>query len=78
MGGSLLANWVFAYDVPLTVQIVFRSGSKLVVYCGGIFCLCRSFRSCRLDAVRIHLLQENIQRDADSKPYDCQPLSSLD
>ena len=25
--GSLLNNWVFAYKVPLTVQIVFRSGS---------------------------------------------------
>ena len=23
--GSLLNNWVFAFDVPLTVQIVFRS-----------------------------------------------------
>ncbi|EKM79336.1 hypothetical protein AGABI1DRAFT_58864 [Agaricus bisporus var. burnettii JB137-S8] len=27
---SLLSNWVFAYDVPLTVQIVFRSGSLAV------------------------------------------------
>lgn len=25
--GSLLNNWVYAYKVPLTVQIVFRSGS---------------------------------------------------
>lgn len=28
--GSLLNNWVFAYKVPLTVQIVFRSGSKFL------------------------------------------------
>ena len=28
--GSLLNNWVFAYKVPLTVQIVFRSGSTFL------------------------------------------------
>ncbi|KAF9454828.1 UAA transporter [Macrolepiota fuliginosa MF-IS2] len=28
--GSLLNNWAFAYKVPLTVQIVFRSGSLAV------------------------------------------------
>lgn len=28
--GSLLNNWAFAYKVPLTVQIIFRSGSKLI------------------------------------------------
>lgn len=32
MAGSLLSNWVFAYDVPLTVQIVFRSGSKFCMW----------------------------------------------
>lgn len=30
--GSLLNNWVFAYKVPLTVQIVFRSGSMFLAF----------------------------------------------
>lgn len=31
--GSLLNNWAFAYKVPLTVQIVFRSGSEFLSGC---------------------------------------------
>jgi len=30
--GSLLNNWAFAYDVPLTVLIVFRSAGEPIVY----------------------------------------------
>lgn len=29
--GSLLNNWAFAFNVPLTIQIVFRSAGKFIL-----------------------------------------------
>jgi len=36
LSGSLLNNWAFAYDVPLTILIVFRSAGKAQVSWGLI------------------------------------------
>lgn len=41
--GSLLNNWVFAYKVPLTVQIVFRSGSLAVSMLFGCLFLKKAY-----------------------------------
>ncbi|KXN88138.1 UDP-N-acetylglucosamine transporter YEA4 [Leucoagaricus sp. SymC.cos] len=41
--GSLLNNWVFAYKVPLTVQIVFRSGSLAVSMLFGYLFLNKTY-----------------------------------
>lgn len=35
-GGSLLNNWALAYDVPLSLHIVFRSSSN-VTYCSWLY-----------------------------------------
>ncbi|KAF5361014.1 hypothetical protein D9756_004835 [Leucocoprinus leucothites] len=41
--GSLLNNWVYAYKVPLTVQIVFRSGSLAVSMLFGYLFLKKAY-----------------------------------
>ncbi|KAJ3568372.1 hypothetical protein NP233_g5758 [Leucocoprinus birnbaumii] len=41
--GSLLNNWVYAYKVPLTIQIVFRSGSLAVSMLFGYLFLRKAY-----------------------------------
>jgi UDP-xylose/UDP-N-acetylglucosamine transporter B4 len=43
--GALLNNWAYAYRVPLTVQIVFRSAGNFPSMC---FTSCMEITTCRL------------------------------
>ncbi|OJT09814.1 UDP-xylose and UDP-N-acetylglucosamine transporter [Trametes pubescens] len=49
--GSLLNNWVFAYSVPLTVQIVFRSAGLAVSMLLGHFVLKKRYSLAQMAAV---------------------------
>ncbi|KAI0641886.1 UAA transporter [Trametes meyenii] len=49
--GSLLNNWVFAFSVPLTVQIVFRSGGLAVSMLLGYFVLKKRYSLAQIAAV---------------------------
>jgi hypothetical protein len=56
---SLLNNWAFAYDVPLAVQIVFRSGGKSVLT-DALRMMLSECRPCCLHAIRIFLIISTI------------------
>ncbi|KAI0675468.1 UAA transporter [Trametes maxima] len=49
--GSLLNNWVFAFSVPLTIQIVFRSGGLAVSMLLGYFVLKKRYSLAQIAAV---------------------------
>lgn len=49
--GSLLNNWVYAYHVPLTVQIVFRSAGVVIAMLLGRYLLHRRYTSRQVLAV---------------------------
>jgi len=49
--GSLLNNWVYAFHVPLTVQIVFRSAGVVIAMILGRYLLHRKYTSTQVLAV---------------------------
>jgi len=49
--GSLLNNWVFAFHVPLTIQIVFRSAGLAVSMLFGYFFLKKQYTSVQITSV---------------------------
>jgi len=51
--GSLLNNWAFAYKVPLTVQIVFRSGSLVVSMLFGYLFLKKQYTQRQMLSIAI-------------------------
>ena len=60
--GSLLNNWAFQYNVPLTILIVFRSGGE---WCSSYHLESYNFyRSSHIHAVWVSLLSKEIQLNA--------------
>jgi UDP-xylose/UDP-N-acetylglucosamine transporter B4 len=51
--GSLLNNWAFAFDVPLTVQIVFRSAGLAISMLFGAFFLKKRYSTTQVISVII-------------------------
>ncbi|KAJ8517001.1 hypothetical protein ONZ45_g5768 [Pleurotus djamor] len=53
ISGSLMNNWVFAFDVPLTVQIVFRSAGLPVSMLLGYFVLKKRYTILQVTSVAL-------------------------
>ena len=64
--GSLMNNWVFAFSVPLTIQIVFRSAGKTSCRFGVCPILKDTTRLSSVDGVRISCHEQEVFISADS------------
>ncbi|KZT27800.1 UAA transporter [Neolentinus lepideus HHB14362 ss-1] len=72
--GSLLNNWVYAFDVPIPVQIVFRSAVPIVSMVFGYLFLRKSYSLTQVGAVLIVVLGVVLATLSRSSPTSAGPI----